>query len=239
MAADNASEGRSSGRPAGRTAGRPKQSVLSHQRIVDAAFDLADKAGVDFTLAALARSLDVRPSALHHYFASRADLIAAMRGNLAARLRDHGFGHLPWYEAIIPWAHEYLESFGNRPGVIAAMAVSPLEGEPESMRDYERVVAAFVRDGYPRHLIVPAFVAIESFIIGSALDAIAPADNMAPGHGSTIAPQLAAAEEASSRAAEDAGITPASAAFDFGLRALVAGLRTQGEAAPSPGESPA
>lgn len=215
---------------AGRSAGRPKQSVLSHQRIIEAAFELADRAGVDFTLAALARSLDVRPSALHHYFPSRADLIAAMRGNLAARLRDHGFGHLPWHEAIIPWAHEYLESFGSRPGVIAAMAVSPLEGEPESMRDYERVIAAFVRDGYPQHLIVPAFVAIESFIIGSALDAIAPADNMAPGNGVEIAPLLTKAEAASSRAAEVRGVTPSAAAFDFGLRALVAGLQALGRA---------
>lgn len=220
-------------RSAGRSAGRPKQSVLSHQRIVDAAFALTDKAGVDFTLAALARSLDVRPSALHHYFASRADLIAAMRGNLAARLSDHGFSHLPWHVAIIPWAHEYLESFGNRPGVIAAMAVSPLDGEPESMRDYERVVTAFERDGYPQHLIVPAFVAIESFIIGSALDAIAPTDNMAPGYGIGFAPRLTAAESVSTRVAESRGMTPSAAAFDLGLRALVAGLRAIGDSEPT------
>ena len=212
-----------------RTVGRPKHSVLSRERIIDAAFELADKAGVEFTLAALARSLDVRPSALHHYFANQAALIAAMRGNLAARLLNLDLEELPWHEAVIPWAREYLASFGNRPGVIAAIAVSPLDEEPESMRDYERLVALFQRDGYPAHLIVPALVSIESFIIGSALDAITPENNMAPGSNAKLAPSLAASEAASTRAANVRGTTPSSDAFNFGLRALVAGLQALGK----------
>lgn len=215
-----------------RTAGRPRTAVLSRDRILAAAFTLADQRGADFTLAALARSLDVRPSALHHYFAGKDEVIAAMRGQLTARVGDHGFDARPWHEAIVPWARAYRDTLGAHPGIIAALATHPVNDEPESMADYERIAAAMSRDGYPEHRIVPALVAIESFIIGSALDSLAPEDNLRPEVNAPIVPILVAAEPAARAYAAEQGRALAEEIFEFGLGALVAGLRSAGSAAP-------
>ena len=215
-----------------RSAGRPKNAVLSRERILDTAFALAEDRGADFTLAALARRLGVQPSALHHYFPGRRALIAGMRGMLALRVGDHGFEHRPWHEAIISWARAYRETSGLHPGLIAALATLPIDGEPESIIDYERVAAALARDGYPEHRIVPAIVAIESFVVGSALDAVTPDDNLRP-HGpdaAANAPTLEPAERAAREHAARAGVGVAEATFEYGLAALVAGLRALGEA---------
>ncbi len=217
-----------------RRVGRPRTAVLSHERILEAAFELADANGPEFSLASLARRLSVQPSALYHYFPTKAALIAAMRGQITLRLGAHGFDEQPWHEAILPWARASIEAFGRHPGLIAALATLPIDGEPESIADYERIVAAFERDGYPSDLIVPALVALESFIIGSALDALTPPDNLRPVHEPERAPTLLRTEAAARSAASAAGITPAQRTFEFGLRALVAGLRAVGDAGSEP-----
>ncbi|MCW2289483.1 TetR family transcriptional regulator [Leucobacter luti] len=214
-----------------RSAGRPRTAVLSRERILAAAFALADVRGGDFTLAALARSLGVRPSALHHYFAGKDELIAGMRGQLTSRVGDHGFDTLPWHEAIIPWARTYRVTFGAHPGIVAALATLPVADEPESMLDYERIARAMHRDGYPEHRIVPAIVALESFIIGSALDSLTPEDNLRPVSAPDRTPHLTSAEEAARAQLRTHDRSAATETFEFGLAALVAGLRAAGTAA--------
>lgn len=213
-----------------RSAGRPRNAVLSRERILTAAFALADVKGGEFTLAALARSLGVRPSALHHYFAGKDELIAGMRGQLTARVGDTGFDTLPWYEAILPWARAYRSTFGAHPGIIAALATMPVADEPESIVDYERVADALRRDNYPEHRIVPALVALESFIIGSALDSLTPEDNLRPVSNPDLAPHLTQAERAARAHAAANGRSAAEETFEFGLAALIAGLRAAGQA---------
>ncbi|MCS3427051.1 TetR/AcrR family transcriptional regulator [Leucobacter aridicollis] len=211
-----------------RPAGRPRQAILSHERILAAAFELADVKGGDFTLAALARNLEVRPSALHHYFAGKDELIAGMRGQLTRRVGDHGFESRPWHVAIADWARAYRDTFGAHPGIIAALATMPVDDEPESIIDYERIAAAMRRDGYPERRIVPAIVAIESFVIGSALDSLAPADNLRPVDNSVLAPHLTRAEERAREHAEELNTTVTVETFEFGLAALIAGLMAAG-----------
>lgn len=207
-----------------RSAGRPRTAVLSRERILEAAFTLADVRGADFTLAALARSLDVRPSALHHYFANKVQLIAGMRGQLTSRIGDHGFDALPWHVAIVPWARTYRLTIGAHPGIIAALATLPVDDELESIIDYERIASAMLRDGFPEHRVVPAIVAIESFVIGSALDSLVPEDNLRPVGNSQLAPHLTEAEHAARAYAAAHARSTVDETFEFGLDALVAGL---------------
>lgn len=207
-----------------RSAGRPRTAVLSRERILAAAFELADVRGGDFTLAALARELGVRPSALHHYFGGKDELIAGMRGQLTTRVGDHGFAHRPWHEAIVSWARAYRATFGAHPGIIAALATLPVDDEPESIVDYERIAAAMQRDGYPEHRIVPAIVSIESFVIGSALDSLAPDDNLRPVDNVDLAPHLTRAEVLAREYANAQRRSAVDETFEFGLAVLIAGL---------------
>ena len=212
-----------------RRAGRPTVELLSRERILDEAFLLADTSGGGgFTIAALAKNLDVQAPAIYNYFGSKAELISAMRGQLAQRVDASAFDERPWHEAIRPWAVSYVASLGSHPGTIAALATLPIDAQPDSLDNYERIVASFLRDGYPEALIVPALVACENFIVGSALDALTPETMMSPGEHPERAPLLDSAERAGRDRAATAGVRPAEAAFEFGLAALIAGLRALG-----------
>ena len=213
-----------------RRAGRPSTSVLTRERILDVAFELADTRGGDFSVAAIARSLGVQPPAIYNYFANKTDIVAGMRGEIGRRIDSSVFERLPWYEAMLPWARSYLEAMGSHPGIIAILATLPVDSEPESVLEYEMIVASFRRSGYPEHRIVPALVAIESFVIGSALDSLTPEDNLSPAGSPELAPQLLAAEANARQRAGRAGLTMARSIFEFGLEALVAGLRAAGDA---------
>lgn len=222
-------EATSDSNPARRKAGRPSTTVLTRERILDEAFELADRRGGDFSVAAIARGLGVQPPAIYNYFASKADIISGMRGAIGHRVDPTVFERMPWHEAVLPWARDYLEAVGHHPGIIATLATIPVDSEPQSMREYEMIANSFRRDNYPEHRIVPALVAIESFIIGSALDALTPEDNLSPAAVPDLAPALFNAEATARSNAHEAGLTMARSVFEFGLAALVSGLRAVGE----------
>lgn len=219
-------------RPERRKAGRPAVGLLSRQLILDQAFVLADSAEIGtagFTIAALAKNLGVQAPAIYNYFGSKSELISAMRGQLAHRLDSSGFDELPWHEAIPGWARSYIGLLGSHPGTIAALATLPVDEEPDSLANYERIVASMRRDHFPEHRIVPALIALESFIIGSALDALAPESNLNPGKHALVAPELNRAELAARDFAHERGRTLPNEIFEFGLATLIAGLRALNE----------
>ena len=226
-----------------RRAGRPAVGLLSRQLILDEAFALADDAGAadtDFTLAALAKKLGVQAPAIYNYFRNKAELISAMRGQLAHRVDSSAFDEIPWHEAILPWARSYIECLGGHPGTIAALATLPVDEEPDSIANYERIAASMRRGRVPEHRIVPALIALESFIIGSALDALAPESNLSPGKNAELAPELDRVERLARAFANDEGRTLTNEVFEFGLSVMIAGRRglVEPEALPDAVRSP-
>lgn len=217
-----------------RRAGRPQQQILSRERIIEAAFAVADQRQGDFSVSSIARALGVQAPAIYNYFANKIDIIAGMRGVITQRVDTGHFERLPWYEAMIPWATNYLEAMVQHPGIIATLATIPVDSEPESITEYDTIVRSFTADDYPQELIVPALVAVESFIIGSALDALTPEDNLSPDKHPEIAPGLLQAEGIARQAAGAAGVTMSRHIFQIGLRALVTGLRELPTQTPTP-----
>ncbi|UOQ88725.1 TetR/AcrR family transcriptional regulator [Agromyces endophyticus] len=214
--------------PTKRTAGRPRTPVLSAEQIVDAAFALAKTAGPEgFTMAALARSLSVHPPALYHYFRGKADVVRAMRGRIAELLDVAGFddASTPLDEAVLRWARSYRDAFAANPAGIALLATTAIDGQTRSVANYETIVARLLREGWRADRAVDALVALESFIIGSALDSLAPADIMSPGDAAPSAPHFSRAEARRAADAAARGIPAADRTFELGVAALVAGLR--------------
>lgn len=213
-----------------RRAGRPRTRVLSSEQIVAAAFELARTAGPEgFTMTALARSLAVHPPALYHYFAGKADVVRAMRGALAEQLDVSGFADesMPLDAAVLRWASSYRDVTAAHPAGIELLATTPIDGQERSVANYETIVRRFIAEGCPELEAVDALVAFEALILGSALDAVAPDDIMAPGEAGAGAPVFAAAERARASAAEAEGIRPTDRSFELGVRALLAGLRSR------------
>ncbi|SEA41595.1 TetR/AcrR family transcriptional regulator C-terminal domain-containing protein [Leifsonia sp. 21MFCrub1.1] len=214
-------------RPA-RRVGRPRTAVLTRELIAEAALRLLDESGADgFTMARLAQALRVRPSALYNHVDGKEDVIAGVRELVSDRIDVSAFETQPWDAAMRVWAHSYRVAFAAHPPTVALLATLPLTGALRTMQMYDTVVAAMVRAGWPEPEVLPTIVAVESFILGSALDAIAPADMFDPSGAEDTVPAFASAYEA--RIASLGAVPPADAAFETGLAALLDGLRVRYE----------
>lgn len=214
-------------RPA-RRVGRPRTAVLTRELIAEAALRLLDESGADgFTMARLAQALRVRPSALYNHVDGKEDVIAGVRELVSDRIDVSAFETHPWDAAMRVWAHSYRVAFAAHPPTVALLATLPLTGALRTMQMYDTVVAAMVRAGWPEPEVLPTIVAVESFILGSALDAIAPADMFDPSGAEDAVPAFASAYEA--RSASLGAVPPADAAFETGLAALLDGLRVRYE----------
>lgn len=210
-------------RPA-RRVGRPTTTVLTRDLIAEAALRLLDEGGSDgFTMARLAQALRVRPSALYNHVDGKEDVIAGIRELISDRIDVSAFAAEPWDAAMLHWAYSYRVAFAGHPPTIAMLATMPLRGAVRTMRMYETVVAAMVAAGWPEEEVLPTIVAVESFILGSALDAVAPGDMFDPSGAEAEVPAFAAAYRARARAVGAA--PPADGAFAVGLHAVLDGLR--------------
>lgn len=209
-----------------RRVGRPRTAVLTRDLIAHAGLRLLDESGAEgFTMARLAEALRVRPSALYNHVDGKEDVIAGIRELISDRIDVSGFATRPWDEAMRQWSHSYREAFATHPPTIAMLATMPLRGARRTMRMYDTVVAAMVRAGWPEAEVLPAIVSVESFILGSALDVVAPADMFDPAGEEAEVPAFASAYAARSSALD--GTAPADAAFALGLDAMLDGLRAR------------
>lgn len=218
-----------------RRAGRPSAAVLDKSGITAAALKLVSRRGYDgLTMAALAKELDVAPSALYNHVASKQDVLLLVEDHLMSLVDVSGFGGGSWEDAVRAWAWSYRDVFAEHTPLIPVIAVLPVTDAPQTLAMYETVSKGFSDAGFPQERIVPAIVALESFIFGSAYDVTAPEDIFDSGSMAGSTPYFTAAVRSSSAGQDTAaghGGThgqergrPADTAFSLGLDALISGL---------------
>ncbi|MEU1302985.1 TetR/AcrR family transcriptional regulator [Streptomyces shenzhenensis] len=211
-----------------RRTGRPSTPVLGREVIVRGALDLIDEVGAKgFSIALLARRLRVRPSSLYNHVRGRDDILAGVRELVADPIDAAVFDTLPWDEALVSWARLYRAAFAAHPQTIALLATIPVSGAHRTLRMYESVVAGLERGGWPIASVIPVMVGVESFVLGSALDLVAPPAMFDPGPDSPEVPRFAAAVHARDDASAAQRRPAADLAFEVSLTALVDGLRTR------------
>ena len=231
MPAVSATQGRPSGNAGTqrRRAGRPSAAVLDKAGITAAALELINRKGYDgLTMAALARELDVAPSALYNHVASKQDVLLLVEDHLMSLVDVSGFGSAAWEAAVRTWAWSYRDVFAAHTPLIPVIAVLPVTDAPQTLAMYETVSKGFADAGFPQEHIIPAIVALESFIFGSAYDVTAPEDIFESGSMAESTPYFTAAVRSSaSRRDAPAGQErgrPADTAFHRGLEALITGF---------------
>ncbi|MHA7283482.1 TetR/AcrR family transcriptional regulator [Arthrobacter sp. TMS2-4] len=212
--------------PTPRRAGRPPRSILSRDRITAATLDLIAAEGYEgLTMSALARRLHVAPSALYNHAASKQEVLRWVQDHVMTMVDFSAFAVQPWDEAVRQWAWSYREVFARHAPLIPVIAVLPVTDAAETLRMYEEVARGFAAAGWPEARIVPAIVALESFIYGSALDVAAPGDIFDSGTLADDFPVFTSAVRSASKAA--GAERAADAAFRAGLDGMIAGLRQQ------------
>ena len=173
--------------------GRPHTPLLDRDRIAAAALRLTDRRG-DFTILDLARALKVTPAAIYHHVAGRAEIVTLLRQKMARTVDASAFGQLPWDQALRCWATSYRETFAAHAGAISMLAAEPI-ADPAVHAQYERAVTALEDAGFPRAMVLAVITAVESFVLGSALDLVAP-PVMVTGIDAAATPRLAEAAAA-------------------------------------------
>src|SRR5512133_3565189 len=87
-----------------RRAGRPAAAVLDQGGITAAALQLIGQSGYDgFTMAALARTLNVAPSALYNHVSSKRDVLVLVQDHLTSFVYVAAFETGPWEQAVRDW----------------------------------------------------------------------------------------------------------------------------------------
>lgn len=205
-----------------RRAGRPTAAVLDQDGITTAALKLISSKGYDgLTMAALARTLGVAPSALYNHVSSKDDVLVLLEDHLAAMVDVSAFGIEPWEEAVRKWAWSYRDVFSEHTPLIPIIAVLPVANAPKTLAMYEAVTAGFRDAGFPEEKIISAIVAIEAFVFGAAYDVTAPEDIFDAG---TLADQVPNFTAAVDRLALEQHERPTDIAFSLGLDALITGF---------------
>lgn len=214
-----------------RSAGRPLNRVLSQEAITRAALGLIESGGYEgLTMSSLARALKVAPSSLYNHVESKGDVLILIQDHVMKQVDVSGFGTEPWEQAVRRFAWSYRDVFTRHTPLIPVIAVLPVSGAPQTLAAYEAVTRGFEEAGWPEPLIVPAIIALESFIFGSAFDATAPESIFDSGQLAGSYPRFTAAV-AAQRAA--AGKPQADVAFGLGLDSLLLGLKARMEDARS------
>jgi AcrR family transcriptional regulator len=208
--------------------GRSKMR-LNRQRLVDAALVLVDEEGAEaLSMRTLASRVDRQVSSLYNHVSGRAELIELMRARIVSDIDVGPFASVSssadrvrWDEALESWARSYLRAFAAHPNLIRLLATTSIS-DLSTYQMYDAVVAGLRRGGWPESRTVAVMRTVEAHVLGSALDIIAPDDLIAQDSADERFSEIRAALDP--RFAESSS---AVAAFDLGLRALIAGLRQE------------
>lgn len=161
---------------------RPTTPKLSRPGIAAAALDLVDRSG-EFTIPALAAALGVSPSSLYNHIGSKADIVELMRGTAMSAVvllgtpdggpPAPGPGHT-WRDTLREIAIGYLDSYARHPRLIPLLTAYTVR-DATTLRVYDAMARALAAGGFEPAARLRAVTILDSFILGSALDAAAPA----------------------------------------------------------------
>lgn len=200
--------------------GRPLSPLLSPEKICRAALELVDERG-DFTLPRLARRLGVSPSSIYHHVQGRPEIINGMRSLISADVLAHdGFpsGEGAWGEQVVHWARIYRAALAQHAKAIPIFVGEAVTDEA-TLEIYERLAALLAAHGFDPRAVIVAVSVIDSYMLGSAMDAASPAMAW------VTRPQAHPALHEALHGGGLAGNRP-DAAFEAGIAALVANLET-------------
>ncbi|MEH3130847.1 MAG: TetR/AcrR family transcriptional regulator C-terminal domain-containing protein [Mycolicibacterium neoaurum] len=189
-------------------------AILSIDRIADAAMDLVESTG-GFTIPELARSLKVSPSSLYNHVTGREQIVELLREKAMSAVALPATDG-PWIDVVADIMRSYRRSYARYPRLIPLLTAYPI-ASTHAVAMYNALAQTLAAAGFSSADSLRVITLIDSFVLGSALDAAAPA---APwGSSPDVGPELAAA------LATGSGPDRAEDAFEFGLAVLLRGLK--------------
>ncbi|MCG2620952.1 TetR/AcrR family transcriptional regulator C-terminal domain-containing protein [Arthrobacter sp. I2-34] len=217
---------------------RPLKPKLSPEAIAREALAMVDRDG-EFTIPALAARLKVSASSLYNHVSGKADIIELMRGATVAGIALPDPALAPaggnadggdWTGTVRAIAVEYRRAYAAHPRLIPLFTAYTVR-DPATLHMYDVLAQVFAAAGFAPRRTLEAITVLDSFVLGSALDAAAPEQVWAAAPGASTALQDALREGLG-------GPDRARQAFLYGLDLLLAGFDRESavirDAAPEP-----
>jgi len=200
---------------------RPRQTLLTRERIVEAAAALVDAEGLDaVSVRRLATELGVQGPSLYNHFGTKAEILDAVADAVIARVDVSAFAEYHWVEALRRWAHSYHAELSAHPNIVPVLAHGP-GTRPAALAMADRVYGALIDAGWSPARATHIGALMRYLVTGSALGSFALGFDIDPALYDQYphlhsAPRLAAHHEA-----VDQG------AFELGLDLLIDGLKAR------------
>src|SRR5512133_1538361 len=215
---------------------RLARGSLSRDSLADIALAIADRDGVHaVTLRALASKVGVAsPMALYTYFASKEDLVAAMKERVVDRIREESTSLTTWQALLEETALGLSRAAREHPNWLP-LVFHP-SGPPSSFLGYaERLVELMLKDGFSLSGALRAHMCVMSFALGSVF---VERTMSTTANDDLMAKRLSLLQQVVAQAPEGRYASLASVAaqidrwsfdemFEFGLKALLAGIESQ------------
>ncbi|MBE7192723.1 MAG: TetR/AcrR family transcriptional regulator C-terminal domain-containing protein [Gordonia polyisoprenivorans] len=195
---------------------RPTSPLLDRESIARAALAELD-AKETFTMPGLAKRLGVAVSSLYHHVSGREEVLELVRGTIAVAMADDVDWSGGWHAAVTTWVRTYRDAFGAHPALVRALTGQTVEA-PAILNSYDHLARCLRAAGFADTEILHLITLLDTFALGSALDAAAPATVWSV---ASLADDSALARAV---AAAPSGRERADAAFDFGLGLLLDAL---------------
>lgn len=199
--------------------GRPRTPMLSTSRIAEAALELVTTTG-GFTIPALARALNVRPSSLYNHVAGRDDIVELLRERAMSEVTlPADDPERPWRDVVADILRSYRRSYARYPRLIPLLTAHAVNSA-DAFTMYNALAATLSRAGFNPEDTLRAITLMDCFVLGSALDVAAPDE---PWHsGAEVGPELAAALATAAEKPQRADDH-----FEYGLAVLLRGLAAE------------
>ncbi|MBC9945110.1 TetR/AcrR family transcriptional regulator [Leucobacter sp. cx-328] len=149
---------------------RPHTPILSEERILAAVRVLSTDG--DFTLAQLARALDVRVSSIYHHVPSKAAIVHLLRREWITQLRAE-LGEITGRERLSAIVRSYADFASSIPALVPYLVTEPLRDD-ELTWFYEDVAETLHSLGVATERILPFIGTIDAAVVGAAFDLLAP-----------------------------------------------------------------
>ena len=151
---------------------RPSKPKLSPDAIAAAALALVDKHG-EFTLPQLAKALSVTASSIYNHVSGKDEIIELMRGRAMSAISLESGTSGDWQQTVRQIATSYWESYSKHPRLIPLLTSHTVR-DRTTLRVYDALAETLAQAGFPPADRLQAITIIDSFVLGSALDAAAP-----------------------------------------------------------------
>ena len=146
----------------------PARTPLTRDRILEAAVDLADRAGIEaLTIRRLAMELGVKPMTLYHHVDGKE---AVLDGMIDLVFTDIALPdeELEWRDAVRGRCLSAREVLTSHPWSVPLMESRQSPG-PATLRHHEAMLACFLESGMSLQLTAHAYAVIDSYVYGFAM----------------------------------------------------------------------